>query len=153
MTNTNFSPSACLHWFDKRSVFIVLTLLAGFFFGAGDVSGQTNTWDGSAGDNKWDTWSNWSQNVVPGITHDVVVNTNVTINVNTPTLTINSLSISGSSNVTLLADGPSRIITIDDHGSSISTGSTLTIGGGGTSTMSIFFTGSNRTMSIAGTLI
>lgn len=115
---------------------------------------QTNTWDGSSS-NSWNTGANWSLGIVPTAAHNVVININAAIQVNTSP-TINSLAISGSATVSLTSSGGSRTITIDNTGSSIANGSTLTIQGitgGGTNSMRIVFTGAAQTMSIAGTLV
>lgn len=115
---------------------------------------QTNTWDGST-NNNWNTAANWSLNAVPTAAHDVVININAAIQVDASP-TINSLTISGSATVSLTSNGAGQTITIDNNGSSIALGSTLTLQGStgpGTRDMEIAFSGANRTMSIAGTLI
>lgn len=99
--------------------------------------GQTNTWDGSSSNN-WNTPANWSLNQVPTSAHDVVIDINANISVNTGSITINSLAISNGASVTLTASGSARTITIDNNGSFIESGSTLTLQGqnnGGTRTM------------------
>lgn len=115
---------------------------------------QTNTWDGSSSNN-WNTAANWSLNLVPTAAHDVVININAAINVDA-NATINSLTISGSATVSLTSSGGGRTITIDNTGSTVALGSTLTLqgsNGSGTRSMSILYTGTGQTMSIAGTLI
>jgi len=113
---------------------------------------QTNRYTGASGGN-WNTNGNWSLGVVPTAAHDVLVNTNVSINVNTSP-TINSLTISGNATVSFTVTS-TQTISIDNNGSSIVVGSSLTlvgISGGGTRQMRIAFTGAGRTMAIAGTL-
>ena len=112
---------------------------------------QTNTWDGSS-NNKWDKEANWSLNTVPTAAHNVVINKNVAIKVDANT-TINSLTINNNATVSFVASGDSRKINIDNSGSSISSGATLTLEGSSSKKMSLGFTGNNQTVSIAGTLL
>jgi len=131
----------------------VLSLLLVLLF-SGAVNAQTNIWDGSSSNN-WNTATNWSLNLVPTAAHDVVINTNSAILVDA-NATVNSLTISGSAVVFFKSSGTGRTITVDNTGSSIGSGSTLTLQGStgaGTRSMSIVYTGTNRTMSVAGTLI
>lgn len=116
--------------------------------------GQTNTWDGSSSNN-WNTAANWSLNLVPTAAHDVVIDINAAISVNTDA-TINSLTVSGNAAVSLTSNGAGRTITIDNNGSTVALGSTLTLQGSTGSSvrsMTIAFTGTNLTMSIAGTFV
>lgn len=113
------------------------------------------TWIG-ANNGTWNTASNWSPSGVPGAGDNVIINTtrNISVNINT---TINRLTIANSAAVTFTASGAARTVTIDNSGSSIEAGSSLTLvgttGGGGSRTMGLAFTGSSQTMQIAGTLI
>jgi len=137
----------------KYVSFLVVVFLLITLGSSTQLFGQTNTWDGSSSNN-WNTAANWSLNAVPTAAHDVVINSNAPILVNTTT-TINSLTINNSATVSFTSSGGGRIITIDNTGSSIAFGSSLTLQGStgsGTRSMSIVFTGTNRTMSIAGTL-
>ncbi|HNP53768.1 MAG TPA: hypothetical protein PKK69_04105, partial [Ferruginibacter sp.] len=63
------------NWFQKRFLF----LLGIFAMYAGQA--QTNTWDGSGGNN-WNTASSWSLNVVPTAAHDVVIPNGITATIN-----------------------------------------------------------------------
>ena len=118
------------------------------------MNAQTNTWDGST-NNNWNTAANWSLNLVPTNAHDVIININANISVNGSSHTVNSLTITGSSTVVFTSAGAGRVITIDNTGSSIGAGSSLTLNGStgtGVRSMTIDFTGTNRSMAIAGTL-
>ncbi|HQV37206.1 MAG TPA: hypothetical protein PLC36_12910, partial [Flavobacterium sp.] len=134
--------------FLKYALFFVVFLLTE------NANSQTNKWDGST-DNNWNTAANWSLNLVPTNAHDVVIDINAAIIVNT-NATINKLTITSNSTVTFTSSGAARTITIDNSGSSIDAGSSLTLvgvgGGGGTRTMGLAYTGSNQTMAIDGTL-
>ncbi|MBL7749470.1 MAG: hypothetical protein JNM19_18670, partial [Chitinophagaceae bacterium] len=115
---------------------------------------QINTWDGSS-NNNWNNAANWSLNLVPTAAHDVVININAAISVDA-NATINSLAVTGSATVSFTSSGGGRTITIDNTGSTIALGSTLTLqgsNGSGTRSMSILYTGASLTMSIAGTLV
>lgn len=124
------------------------------FFGSTSVFAQ-KTWVG-ANNGNWNTGSNWSPSGAPGAGDNVIISNSHNINVNT-SATINRLTITGNAAVTFTANGAARTITIDNSGSSIDSGSSLTLvgttGGGGTRTMGLAYTGSNQTMQIAGTLI
>ena len=136
-----------VHNFKKIVLIISLFVLNG-------LNAQTNTWDGST-NNNWNTAANWSLNLVPTAAHDVIININANISVNGSSHTVNSLTISGSSTVVFTSAGAGRVITIDNTGSSIGAGSSLTLNGStgtGVRSMTIDFTGTNRSMAIAGTL-
>jgi len=132
----------------RLTVFVLL-----FTFGSfAQVFGQ-KTWNGSSSNN-WNTANNWTPSGVPGAGDDVIINIAATISIDAST-TINSLTISNSKTVVFTSSGGGRTITIDNNGSSIGSGSLLTLNGStgnGTRSMSLLFTGSNSTMSIAGTL-
>ncbi|HRZ32846.1 MAG TPA: hypothetical protein P5188_11095, partial [Flavobacterium sp.] len=132
----------------KYALFFVVFLLTE------NANSQTNKWDGST-DNNWNTAANWSLNLVPTNAHDVVIDINAAIIVNT-NATINKLTITSNSTVTFTSSGAGRTITIDNTGSSIDSGSSLELRGStsffGTRSMTIAYSGSNQTMSIAGTL-
>jgi len=132
--------------FLKYALFFVVFLLTE------NANSQTNKWDGST-DNNWNTAANWSLNLVPTNAHDVVIDINAAIIVNT-NATINKLTITSNSTVTFTSSGAGRTITIDNTGSSIDSGSSLELRGSffGTWSMTIAYSGSNQTMSIAGTL-
>lgn len=132
----------------KRILLIAVVLMVQLGFG------QTNTWDGSS-DANWNTAANWSLNLVPTAAHDVVINTNAAILVDANS-TINSLVISNNVTVSFTSNGGGRTITIDNNGSSIGAGSSLTLQGStgtGTRSMTITYTVINSTMNIAGTLV
>lgn len=115
--------------------------------------GQQKTWIGP-NNGTWDTGANWSPAGVPGAINDVVINTSRTINVDV-NATINRLTINGGATVTFSASGGGRIIIMDNSSNLIEAGSTLTLqgsSGSGTRSMTLAFSGSNQTMSIAGTL-
>ena len=131
----------------KRLLVVVIV------FTASNLVAQTNTWDGSSSNN-WNTNANWSLGVVPTAAHNVVIDINATISVNT-SATINSLTISNSAVVSFTSSGAGRTITIDNSGSTITSGSSLTLNGStgtGTRSMTIAFTGTSLSMSVAGTL-
>jgi len=133
--------------FLKYALFFVVFLLTE------NANSQTNKWDGST-DNNWNTAANWSLNLVPTNAHDVVIDINAAIIVNT-NATINKLTITSNSTVTFTSSGAGCTITIDNTGSSIDSGSSLELRGStgsGTRSMTIAYSGSNQTMSIAGTL-
>ncbi|WP_339077652.1 Hint domain-containing protein [Acetobacter sp. AC2005] len=80
----------------------------------------TDTWTGAAGDNNWNTASNWSGGV-PTSDSDVVINTNTTQNqtINIPSaIEISSLTITGDTNVALnnyTGDSSQRVgFTVDN---------------------------------------
>jgi hypothetical protein len=57
----------------------VFGLLAVYLYLAGGVQTVTITWDGEAGDGLWSTPLNWSTDVVPSSTDDIIFNSsNVT---------------------------------------------------------------------------
>jgi hypothetical protein len=136
----------------KHTFLIALSLLlAGSL--SSQLSGQTvNTWTGNTS-STWGVATNWSLGAVPTNAHNVVINKNANITIGA-NYTINNLTIGNSVTVSFVSSGANRTITIDNTGSSIGTGCTLTLNGssGGNRTMGIAFTGSNQTMSIAGTL-
>ncbi|MHB9143380.1 MAG: beta strand repeat-containing protein, partial [Paludibacter sp.] len=122
--------------------------------GVENLSGATKTWDGSSSNN-WNTANNWTPSGVPGSGDDVVIDINANILVNTNS-TINSLTINNNAIVSFTSSGGKRTITIDNTGNSIAVGSSLTLKGStgsGTRSMNLIFTGTNNTMTIAGTLI
>jgi hypothetical protein len=134
-----------------RSVLLIVVLLFSGLTGWG----QTKTWDRGANTNNWGDADNWNPNGVPNAANDVVININATILVNTNPI-INSLTISNNATVSFTSSGAGRTITIDNTGSSIATGSTLTLQGstgGGIRSMTLAFSGSGQTMNIAGNLI
>ena len=63
----------------------------------GSGGGGAVTWDGGGADNDWETALNWSGDAVPGADDDVVIDTEVYVELNGST-TINSLTL-GSSTV------------------------------------------------------
>lgn len=117
-------------------------------------AGQTNTWTGAVNTN-WNNAGNWSLGAVPTAAHDVVLNSSVNLSVDA-NATINSLTISNNSSVVFTSSGGGRTITIDNTGSTVALGSTLTLQGStgsGTRSMTLAYTGASLTMSIAGTFI
>ena len=116
-------------------------------------SQTTNTWDGST-DNVWSTASNWSLNTAPSSAHDIVIDIDATIEVNSGAfLTINSLTITSSATVSMTALTSDRKITIDNTGNSIDSGCSLTLKGSSSSYfMKLEYTGSSNTMVIDGSL-
>jgi len=120
------------------------------------VFAQTNTWDGSNGTN-WNTAANWSLNLVPTSTHDVVININAAIDVDATPPNLKSLSISGNATVSFTCSGANRTITITNTGTgfSIANGSSLALDGqnaGGGRSMNIAFALATVTSNIAGSL-
>ena len=95
-----------------------------------DAFGQTpNTWDGEASDNLWGSALNWSLDSVPTNKHDVVIDIDAAIIFAVPPATINSLTISNSAAVSFTSSVSTRTLNIDNNGSTIGSGSTLTING------------------------
>jgi hypothetical protein len=58
------------------------------------------TWDGDAGDDLWNSATNWSNNTVPTSTDEVVIDTAVTVTTNAD-ISFNSLTIGGTAAATL----------------------------------------------------
>ena len=133
-----------------------LWLILVFFIAVTNTAvGATKTWVG-ANNGTSGTAGNWSPSGAPGGGDDVIINTSVNININ-GNRTFNSLTITNNANVIFTSSGNNtRKITIDNTGSSIDAGSSLTLkgsSGSGTRSMTIAFSGSNRTFQIAGNLI
>ncbi len=153
MKNTNFSPVSFPVLPGFRNALYILLCVAGHFLIVDVAHGQTNTWDGST-DNNWNVAANWSQNAVPTAAHDVVINGNATIILGAATYTINSLTVSNAATVSFTTSGALRKLTIDNTGSSIGAGSTLTLAGGASGHyMEIAFSTASSTMDIAGDLV
>jgi hypothetical protein len=132
----------------NKFCFVIISVLL-----SANIAAATKTWTGATS-NMWNTSSNWNPSGVPGAGDDVVINSSVNINVNASP-TINSLVVNGNASVVLSASGNNnRTITIDNTGSSIGLGSTLTLQGQSTTTryLEVVFTGTNRTMLIEGVL-
>jgi len=84
-------------------VLIFLTFLSNLSFGA------IKTWQ-LAGLGSWATPANWSGGTVPAAGDDVIINlTAAGIISNVPSISLNSLSIGGTANVTLTGTGSSVI--------------------------------------------
>ncbi|MBL0008312.1 MAG: hypothetical protein IPP25_14365 [Saprospiraceae bacterium] len=153
MTNTYTPQERRFSLLGLWTTIKILLILGGNFFVLSGALGQTNTWTGDT-DNNWNVTTNWSEMAVPTSSHDVVIDEDASIILGAAAYTINSLTISNSSAVTFTAVTSSRTITIDETGSSIGAGSTLTlVGGASGQVMGIAFSGSARTMDISGSLI
>lgn len=140
----------------SRNSFVQLLVLAMFFlFFSQEIFGATKTWDRGANTDRWGDGNNWNPNGAPGAGDDVVIDINAAILVNVSP-TINSLTINNSAVVSLTSSGGGRTITIDNTGSSVASGSSLTLRGStgnGTRSMTLTFSGTARTMDIAGDFI
>lgn len=136
----------------NKSSFILIFVLS---FITTNIYGATKTW--VAGNGTWSTAGNWYPSGAPGTGDDVVISTSCSITVSGST-TINSLTINGNASVIFITSGGSRTITIDNNGSSIEAGSSLTLQGLSSNTTRLmilaFYTyATNLTMQISGTLI
>lgn len=141
----------------SRNSFVQLLVLGAFFlFFSQEVFGATKTWDRGANTDNWGDGNNWNPNGAPGAGDDVVIDINAAILVNVSP-TINSLTINNSAVVSLTSYGGGQIITIDNNtGSSVASGSSLTLRGStgsGTRSMRLAFSGTVGTMDIAGNFI
>ncbi len=124
-------------------------ILLSFLF---SITHAQKTWDGSV-NNRWDNGNNWSGNTVPGVGDDVIIPLNITIT-RVPNITLNSLTI--SNNVSFLANGTARTITINNTNSTsaltVGSGNTLTLGDGSAgNAVHISFQNINTSTSIQGT--
>ena len=81
--------------------------------------GQTNTWDGTSGNN-WDTPANWSLNEVPTSVHDVVIPATFTTVIDVDNAVCKSLNIIGT--LTIGDSERDRSLTVSGN---------VTINGGG----------------------
>lgn len=136
--------------FSLKATLIMFALL----LTAISAQAATRTWDGSTSNN-WNTAANWAENAVPTNADDVIIDIDAAILVNVSP-TINSLTISNNAAVSFTSSLGRRTITIDNTGSSIQEGSTLTLQGStgtGTRSMTIAYSTAGSTMSIAGTLV
>lgn len=100
------------------------------------ISAQTNTWTAINGD--WNTPGNWSLGQVPTPSHDVIIPTGLTINLNSNAHT-KSITVQGNAVLNMPAGGGYQLSFT--NASSFSAASTLnwgyaTMGGGGTLTLS-----------------
>ncbi len=100
------------------------------------ISAQTNTW--TAPNGTWNTPSNWSLGQVPTPSHDVIIPTGLTVNINSNAFT-KSIAVQGNA-VFNIPDGGGYQLSFT-NASSFSAASTLnwnygTMGGGGTITLS-----------------
>ena len=89
------------------------------------IYGTTRTWNQTTG-GAWTTTTNWTPNGLPVAGDDIIINTDQSADITgVPTITINSLSISG--NCVLAAGVSGDLLTITNT-FSVSTGKTLTLG-------------------------
>jgi len=105
-----------------KSLLICVILL---MWGVGSVQAATKTWVPTAG-GIWTTAGNWSPNGAPATGDDVIINSNQSANItNVPTITLNSLTISGNCSLAAPANGNTLTISTTF---SVSTGITLILG-------------------------
>ncbi|MFZ4581211.1 MAG: hypothetical protein ACOYM7_01060 [Paludibacter sp.] len=105
--------------FQLLATFFVLILLS-----IGSVNAKSTTWNTTTGGN-WTTAGNWT-NGAPVANDDIVINTDQSGNITAvPTITLNSLSISG--NCILTGSGNPSTITVANS-FSVSSGKTFTLG-------------------------
>lgn len=91
--------------------------------GSDQLFAQTNTWDGSTSGN-WNTSSNWSLNVVPTSSHDVVIPDGITA-----TITVNTAAVCKS--LTMNGGGSANTLTISGTNSlTVTNGITMGAGSG-----------------------
>jgi hypothetical protein len=69
-----------------------------------DDDGSAKTWVGPASGGNWSTSANWSPSGVPGSTHDVVINGNVTVNV-AGSIDVRGLTLAGGASLNVGAAG------------------------------------------------
>ena len=107
LTRSTTERGARLSQRRRSNVRWALALALGFAFaGARDAAAAgSETWNGNAGDNKWETKGNWSSNQVPGKNDSVTINSG-TVTINTDTANINSLTMTGG---TLTLNGTSTL--------------------------------------------
>lgn len=130
----------------------VATLVFTFLF---FTASAQKTWDGGGDGVNWESANNWNPNGVPGTNDDVLLNVGVNISIGN-SYTIRSLRVNNNASVLFTANGGNRTITLGNTGNEIEAGSSLTLrggSGGGGRTMTLAFSGSNRTFSIAGSLV
>ncbi|MGD0754856.1 MAG: HYR domain-containing protein, partial [Bacteroidales bacterium] len=119
-------------------------------------SAATKTWV-LAGAGAWDVGANWSGGTVPAPGDDVIINlTAAGIISNVPSISLNSLSIGGTADVTLTGTGTS-LITINNINATVALningGRTLTLGAGTAATaVSITFQTITTATTLLGTL-
>ena len=108
-------------------IFTVAILLSGFFVVVPQALAATKTWNKTTG-GAWTTAGNWTGGV-PVAGDDVIINSDQSGNITAvPTITLNSLTVSGSA--TLSAASSGNTITISTT-FSVAAGKTLTMGPSG----------------------
>src|SRR5664280_1270278 len=132
-------------------VIILLTFLSSLSFAA------TKTW-ALSGAGAWNVGANWSGGTVPLAGDDVIINlTAAGIISNVPTISLNSVSIGGTANVTFTSAAGSTI-TINNIDATVAlniiAGRSLTLGAGTAATaVNLTFQSVTTATSISGTLI
>ncbi len=116
----------------------------------------TVSYVGPTGSGAWATGTNWSTGSVPGSGDDVTISVSSTTNINNvPTISLHSLTISGSSTLTLSSSSTSllTLATLTISGN-LTTSSTvnLAVTDGSIASGKILNIGSSRTLTISGTL-
>ena len=87
------------------SVFIILFILSSFTLSFGAVK----TWQPTGG-GSWTTGANWNGGTIPVAGDDVIINLTVTGTIiNVPTISLNSLSIGGTADLTFTAGGAATL--------------------------------------------
>src|SRR5664280_1161472 len=131
-------------------VIILLTFLSSLSFAA------TKTW-ALSGAGAWNVGANWSGGTVPLAGDDVIINlTAAGIISNVPSISLNSISIGGTANVTLTGAGVT--ITINNIDATVAlniiAGRTLTLGNGTAATVvNLTFQSVTTATTISGTLV
>ncbi|MDZ7896694.1 MAG: YDG domain-containing protein [Arcicella sp.] len=137
----NFSKASQKNFCFSLFMFVLLLGQVGF--------AQTKTWTGAV-DGNWNTAGNWNPSGVPTNADDAIIDFDANISISSAA-TCKSLQVTNDSDVLLSSSGAARALTIDGSGSTIGSGSSLTLLGTG-GVLTVEYLGSGRTMNIAGTM-
>jgi hypothetical protein len=108
----------------KGNYLIFIMFLAIFMLSEAVTSGKSTTWNKTTG-GSWTTAGNWT-NGVPAANDDVIINSNQSSPITAvPTITLNSLNVSGNCNLKAAANGNTITLT---SAFSVSSGITLILG-------------------------
>ncbi len=116
-------------------------------------SANTYSWN-LAGGGSWLTAGNWSPNGIPGSGDNVTFSNGATATIsNVPQASLTRLSVSGNSTITLITASDDTL-TLGNPATafSVAAGSTLNIAGTSSGPITILFSGSGNTATIAGTV-